>query len=521
MAYVHGRSVYLPRQHSNIRQHAQRRCYVKRLPVELLVQIFKLTLALSDDQKFPRDFLEAREVERSLWAISHTCRRWRHIVTSIPALWNSIDVFRGRSGRRSQALHIQSHLQYSNTLPLDIAMHYISLEDLTRFAALLAQTGRWRSLSLVAQRPEDTTKILTILTNFSAPNLRTLIIDCLQADDPTRFGPKDYEKRCAVARDVRPLTKNGTMPLRLQTLSVSGAQLDWRRPAFRGITHLKLTRAFDLYHNPKLNDMLDFIAAFPDLKTLELECTLTGLEIEFEPDRAGPPIELKKLEHFQLHAYSQEDTVDVMCELLMPNLRTMSLSLQDGEYTTLLEEMLEPYESTDRSVLATIQGLEIDAWDCQQENVSCQELYEELENVRVLVVTGSFGTPDKGWMADVIALTDTYRHSAPGTFPQILPRWTTAVIWGANINNLAPLVAARIAAGFPLRKLFVQTDHVLPPSHVNWLARHVEVFGTFDPICGFPRGLHDMMKIDDAPADSPALRTLCQDARFKIIKAAR
>ncbi|TFY70866.1 hypothetical protein EVG20_g2129 [Dentipellis fragilis] len=509
---------HLPRQHSTVRQHAQRQCYIKRLPFELLAQIFKLNLSVSNDQEFPRTPLEAWEIERSLWSVSHTCRSWRNTIISIPALWNAIDVFGGKSRDRSQAVRIQSHLKYSQTLPLDVAMHAITPEDLARFGALLAQTGRWRSLFLVAKRPENTTKILTMLTNFSAPFLRTLIIDCCQLDNPTKLGLGDYQERCAVARGVCPLTKNGTKPLQLQTLSVSGAQLDWRRPAFRGITHLKLTRAFDLYFNPKLNDMLDFIAASPDLKTLELECTLTCLEISFEDPRRAPPIELKKLEHLTLSAYSEDDVTEVMSNLHMPNLCMLTVTLADGDFLPLLQEMKKPYRSTGRSLLASLKGLNIVDWDCEDGNASGRALYEELQKVRVLAVGHQFGTPGKGWMEDVIALTDTYRHSAPGTFPQILPRWTMAVIWDANISKLAPLVAARIAAGFPLRKLFVQTKHELPASHVDWLVRHVDVFGTIDTVGGYSRDLPDLMKIDDAPAGSFALETLCEDAGFEILE---
>ncbi|KAA1479739.1 hypothetical protein DENSPDRAFT_203216 [Dentipellis sp. KUC8613] len=255
-----------------------------------------------------------------------------------------------------------------------------------------------------------------MLTKFSAPFMRTLIIDCHQWEDPLSFEFSEHPMRWAFAPGICPLTKNGTRPLQLQTLSISGAQLDWRRPAFRGITHLKLTRAFDLFFNPKLNDMSDFIAGSPDLKTLELECTLTCLEASFEDPRRGPPIELKKLEHFTLSAYSEEDFYEVMRSLHMPNLRMLTVTLADGNFLPLLQEMKKPYRSTRRSLLASLEGMNIDEWDCEEGNGSCEALYEELKNIRVLSVGRKFGK-SRGWMEGVIALTDAYGRRASRSPP--------------------------------------------------------------------------------------------------------
>ncbi|KAJ6510393.1 hypothetical protein C8R45DRAFT_387641 [Mycena sanguinolenta] len=126
---------------------------IRTLPVELLAEIFELTIDLNQDRVHPlRYALHVRDAFR----VSQVCCQWRHIATGTPRLWTRPFMvnFRQKRDLKENEMYadgLQTWLARSAPLPVPInIMGLVKKSYLTEsgFRTLRSIASRWRSLRM-------------------------------------------------------------------------------------------------------------------------------------------------------------------------------------------------------------------------------------------------------------------------------------------------------------------------------------------------------------------------------------
>ncbi|KAJ7849799.1 hypothetical protein B0H14DRAFT_861269 [Mycena olivaceomarginata] len=124
-----------------VRQHRAVLSAVRRVPPELIGDIFALTLSDNDDA--------SATANKPPWYLGHICRSWRHAALSYPRLWSYIAVPSFLASKDSPLLSgIQAQLFRSASGPLDIRWPFVQDEVNSDLLELvLPHSNRWRSLT--------------------------------------------------------------------------------------------------------------------------------------------------------------------------------------------------------------------------------------------------------------------------------------------------------------------------------------------------------------------------------------
>lgn len=129
---------------------------IKRLPIELLTQIFGMCMPYFEQNPRHVRISLAREVPL---LVSHVGRHWRELVLSTPSLWTQISFSLRSTRTASQRVHndiarMQHWLNYSGGVPLSVAITRhrdacsLDLGKQPVVDLLLLHSTRWRTLNL-------------------------------------------------------------------------------------------------------------------------------------------------------------------------------------------------------------------------------------------------------------------------------------------------------------------------------------------------------------------------------------
>ncbi|KAJ7113903.1 hypothetical protein C8R44DRAFT_795944 [Mycena epipterygia] len=162
---------------------------VRRMPAELLEEIFLWTLPSTDDARYRRIF----DAKSSPWVLTHICSRWREVALSTSSLWSLVVIHCNWMAANPLAM-VKTQIQRARTLRI----HFYGRErttdsrpEIKMFRLLAEQSSRWTELRL-----ELTSQLLPLLVSLRRrlPSLRRLwiqsvstsqtsvgSIDCFQA----------------------------------------------------------------------------------------------------------------------------------------------------------------------------------------------------------------------------------------------------------------------------------------------------------------------------------------------------
>ncbi|KAJ7609145.1 hypothetical protein FB45DRAFT_1067149 [Roridomyces roridus] len=119
---------------------------LRRMPSEILVQIFSRTLPSFDESKG-----DASDAKGSPWALTQVSSRWREIALSTPSLWSTLRIYGHAPGSKHSAM-LQTQLRRSGTLNLNIYFWGYEEADsavqLKLFDLLSKHSARWEALSI-------------------------------------------------------------------------------------------------------------------------------------------------------------------------------------------------------------------------------------------------------------------------------------------------------------------------------------------------------------------------------------
>ncbi|KAA1478431.1 hypothetical protein DENSPDRAFT_845576 [Dentipellis sp. KUC8613] len=211
--------------------------------------------------------------------VSHVSRRWRHLTTTLPALWSDIPI------RSSRPLHLPSlYLSRSSPCTFDLSIRIPSFfaypqlrTALDLIAPHISRLRRLRvDLALRFGADSVLSEILAYLGTYSTPSLESLE---LRADTP--LGQAGHKAPRLVTRSSS----------RLTSLMLSSVPLNWELSLFGDLTSLALT--FERADGAPTFDELRQIARMsPLLATLSLEGA--GLDVQ-DAASAVEPIEMRSL----------------------------------------------------------------------------------------------------------------------------------------------------------------------------------------------------------------------------------
>ncbi|KAJ7635675.1 hypothetical protein DFH06DRAFT_1054885 [Mycena polygramma] len=208
----------------SIRQHRATLSAVRRVPPELLCEVFALTV--SGNEALPKP----------PWYLGHVCQSWRRTALAYPPIWSSITIPNSSTAvSRKPALRVETLLHRSAGAPLKIywtAITGTSVEDHSA-AAVVSHCHRWSALHLQIPCPYAKFAWLKLASGCLA-SLRTLQI---VHDYPIEF-PEQFSFHGSALREV---VLSGFLPITMTM--IPWEQITHYRGAYPSNMHLQILLA--------------------------------------------------------------------------------------------------------------------------------------------------------------------------------------------------------------------------------------------------------------------------------------
>lgn len=444
--------------------------------------------------------------------VSHVCKFWREVALGTPALWSDIDLEIGKHAAPSYR-RASEYVSRSKGYPLSIFIEVIECEEddesvyseqsdyippVTNVQLreildlLLPHTNRWRKFKLVA---EDYIYFHAILTRLSyappAPLLEYLELHNLEEDLEPEYLSFPYP-----SHKTPFVLFNNSVP-KLQYVSLYGVHIDWHNTTFlKNLHHLELS-----YHSqdvrPSFNDFFTILRSCPGLRTLEL--CMSGpfgpphqwptflppppqddhyhdpdipASFTTQPQVLDEHMILPRLHELKLSDQTPDDLAALFDRISMPALHTLEINFEDSEYTDFVQSyLIAPPKwqgsSSRESRFTNLKELRIIQLPCTPKAIA--ELYATLVNLETIDL--DFNSLDEPFW-EVLIPERVQGVTTPAH--QLLPALHTVKVKGSNGDTLRQIVEARIKAGLPLKKLFIDFETEVDKGADSWLRENVE-----------------------------------------------
>jgi hypothetical protein len=436
--------------------------------------------------------------------VSHVCHYWRRVAIETPCLWNQVDFAEGKPYEKSQA-----YLERSKGYPLcvtidcteddpDSSMSSVSgdfacgCSDLPAMLALaMPHIGRWAEFVLRAMDYTDIHTTLTALTMApSAPLLESL--ELYHHEDE---GEQGIEKFTPADLKTPFVLFNNNLP-KLKHVVLWGVHIDWNNTRFlKNLTHLELA-----YHSqdvrPTFEDFFNILGASPSLEVLELCSTGPAGNPSGWSTILPPPLQdhhnslicpsrttnveefltLQRLQRLTLGFQPPDYVMAILDRLSLPSLQELSFDFEDYDYSTFVEYITSPAKNgaNPHSIIGNLKTFKLVQLPCSR--YAARKLYESLKKLESLRL--NFHYLDYYFLELLCEReyipTDSSADSST-TYP-LLPSLTCLMVNGVETSQIRDFVQARIDAGVPLKKLYVDGDL----DDDSWLKEHVEEFRYFE-----------------------------------------
>ncbi|KAG8722943.1 hypothetical protein FRC09_005468 [Ceratobasidium sp. 395] len=256
---------------------------VNTLPVEILAHIFHLfadrTQPILACDKGPSGTYQRATI------LASVCYQWRRVTLGIHTLWSLISFFAEDCHQVDNPL-ARLWLERSANSPLHLIISHESIhEPITIAPMLIPHANRFRTLSIVADSPEDISEIMTVWLDYGAPGSVTelRLFTRSEKDFPTMLDIHQKYSPESIDKYLRPV----------QILQLKNVYLDWDSAAYEGLLSLRLGEtiirmtqfAKILNASPCLNSLflknilflqrgsalLPSLISLPDLRTLYID----------------------------------------------------------------------------------------------------------------------------------------------------------------------------------------------------------------------------------------------------------
>ncbi|KAF7982884.1 hypothetical protein HWV62_25128 [Athelia sp. TMB] len=504
------------------------RCPINDLPNELLAHIFHLG-AFEDDDEEDEDDMYQDTMEDAIFdekdisaddgfededsddddddgtptttlpfqvLVSHVCSHWRTVAVETPVLWSTIKFV----DEPSPFTRCKEWLHRSKDLPIEVII------DCTREADTEASDSE---MDVDAGKPEepfythsDLHTILEIVTPHAARwrvfevevneySFMRIVTDALAALPAApalqilqlhHYGEEaddEYEFFLpAELRDPAPVLFAGNAP-KLEQLALWGVHLDWSAAANRFLAGLKDVEL--AYHaqdvRPTWAELAALLAGSPALDTLSL-CLSgpRGAPSDWAAERAVP---LPSLRSLVLAFHPPEDLCALVRLLPTPNLTSLSLDLEEGDYSAFAALLAapEPGGASKKSLLSGLEHLKLSGLPCAPATVDV--MYEQLGALRSINLKLFDEFLDARFFERLTQPIDPAAKTHPPAF--YLPHLDTLTTSGVPGAEMRRLVEARKKAGVPVKRLFMCEDDDVSMQDEVWFRAQLETFELFEP----------------------------------------
>ncbi|KAJ7590270.1 hypothetical protein C8J56DRAFT_859690 [Mycena floridula] len=263
---------------------------IQQLPNELLTLIFEqgsfLTHPKSRDITSRYMTLLPDNSRPFMSTVAKVSQRWRHVAINNPALWSFIHI---SGGPHIDELHRQTdwvptHLQRSQSLPIDIVLCTAQLSAMYIVRQLERFSDRIRSLNIIVPNIFALPPIIAAFEKVSAPNLETLEISSEKFHDG------------AASETLRNMGHFLSSSPKLAHVRLIRVYTLWRSAPLRGLTSLELI--FITW--PDYTEFGDMLAESPALETLIMHVDSSSRRLERQN---RPPISLPNLRKLEIRAW--------------------------------------------------------------------------------------------------------------------------------------------------------------------------------------------------------------------------
>ncbi|KAI0300301.1 hypothetical protein BC826DRAFT_889194, partial [Russula brevipes] len=473
---------------------------VNALPNELLSYVFTLGSGAEEDGDDVSEEGEDDQVPMDepgppipfKVLVSHVCRRWRMVAIETSTLWTHLDFAEGPPFDKSR-----TWIERSKECPLDIELDctvdgdmdsnesddqadssssddLVAPEDHSPLSGLvspvdlpvvrdliLPHAARWRIFELSVNDFQIMYGILSTLASIpEAPQLQALqLYHYDDKDDDDHFSPPHLKQPFAPFCGRAP---------NLTQVALWGVHVDWASCAFlQGLEELELA-----YHARDVRPPFDIFARIlrgsPDLHILTLCASGPAGDPE---DWPADVIELPSVKHLVLAFVEPSYASALMKRLVFPNLSTLALDFDAGDYSSFLVQLARPAApSLRRPLCQNLVDLKVSGMHCCEPALAA--FYAALPNLAALNLN-CYHLPREFFRYLYPGLSGA--HEIDGCY---LPKLETLTTTGIDGTEMLDLLTQRTAV--PLKHVQMDSEADVDVEEEARLRKKVETFGFFD-----------------------------------------
>ncbi|KAH7906502.1 hypothetical protein BJ138DRAFT_1071628 [Hygrophoropsis aurantiaca] len=456
----------------------QGRCHINRLPVELVLSIFKIgTDEFTADEEHPANSTNSVASKKSSLDLfyddcfqvlaSHVCARWRAIALAAPVLWTDLYV---DSTTTPPFDALIAWLTRGQNHPIDVTVEAFKNKEvqnmpeahLNQVITLLSpHTARLRYFDLTVESHHQLRGCLDLLAvpPFQPPlQLATLIVEV--ADESLYGWP--------------PVTFfDGNLP-RLESIILVNVGMVWNQRWLRGSQHLTEFEFcnYDLHMQPAWEIFVRFLTESPNLRSLRIYGPASWspqTRLEHMSSSSSLPT-LHALQTLELVVSSRQDAINILTGLALPSLTSLKLNLWEDDFTDIILQLVTPPNTGPGtplgpiSFLHSLRDLCITELQCSPHCIAL--FFRELRSIKQITL-------------DMTSLNREFLEhiSCQGDKSSWLPTLQTLRTVGVTGKTMCALVAIRRHHGYPLRAVYMEEGAVMEPGDMESLGRGVDDFG--------------------------------------------
>ena len=492
---------------------------VNTLPNELLSYIFTLGSEAEEDGDHDDDE-EEEDVHTHMVPrrpclpfkvlVSHICRRWRTVAVETSMLWAHLNFAEGPPFDKSRtwlerskgcALDIELDCTVNEDAdsdefddPPDASLHdnddeLVAPEDRVAMPGgpapvktkpsrlpgrvspvdlpivrdmILPHVWRWRIFELMVNDYQIMYGILSTLASVpEAPQLQVLrLYHYDDNDDYDHFRPPHLKQ---------PLFApfRGRAP-NLLNAALWGVHVDWEACAFlQGLEELELA-----YHAKDVRPSYEIFARIlqgsPDLHILTLCASGPAGNPEDWPTDV---IELPSVKHLVLAFFEPSYVSALMKRLVFPNLSTLALDFDSGDYSSFLAQLARPAPTQRHSLCQNLIDLKVSGMQCS--NAALATFYAALPNLTSLNLNCYHLLPRQFFKYLYPGRRDA--DEPEGCF---LPKLESLSTSGISGTEMRELLISR--SGVPIKHVLMDSAADVDIEEEEWIRNKVETFEFFD-----------------------------------------
>lgn len=166
--------------------------------------------------------------------------------------------------------------------------------------------------------------------------------------------------------------------------------------------------------------------------------------------------------------------IALLDRISIPNVRSLALDFDDGDYTEFLRRISSPSADGKRSILAGVSALKLSGINISDSSV-IPKAYAEMQNMVSINVNFTHVEPlwyDLLWKPEVHE-----RNSPPSVY---LPKLQSLTTSGLTGNEIRTLVDERIKRNHPLKEVYIDEQDDVESDDDEWLRAHLTTLGFFE-----------------------------------------